>query len=110
MNINPGLTAPTSTGLLFAAPAYANHQWTRSLKAPQAHSTHKKRPRAACYRRGLLDFVLSTYDQRAKSSRAPPQGFFVIVRFFVVMNMNSTLPDVGRQVKSPYRTRTSKQR
>src|ERR1700733_14766867 len=52
----------------------------------------------------------STYDQRATSTRAPPQGFFVIVRFFVVRNMSPTLPDAGRQVKGPYRTRTSKHR
>jgi hypothetical protein len=52
----------------------------------------------------------SIYDQRAPSTRAPPQGFFVIVRFFVVRNMNPTLPDPGRQVKGPYRTRTSKHR
>ena len=52
----------------------------------------------------------SIYDQRATSTRAPPQGFFVIVRFFVVRNISPTLPDAGRQVKGPYLARTSKHR
>jgi hypothetical protein len=45
----------------------------------------------------------STYDQRAKSSRAPPPGFLrMIVRVFIGRNMGSTLPYVSPPVKLGY--------
>jgi len=72
-------------------------------KAPQANSAPKKQNPARFPGRGLSDSLLSTADQRAKSSRAPLGFLRVIVRFLVGWNMIRTLPYAGRQVKRDYR-------
>jgi len=42
----------------------------------------------------------STFDQRAKSSGAPPLGFLrMILRVFIERNIDPTLPEAGRPVK-----------
>ena len=96
-NRNAGPSGSTRPSVLKQAPAVAR----RAPKAPQGdfRPSKTKRPRAVYPGGACRIRRLRTYDQRAKSSRAP-QGFLrVIVRVLLIRSMVSNVPYGGRQVK-----------